>query len=171
MALHEGTLTVHSVFGQGSEFVVRLPVMLAALPLPLPPPLPSAALLPGKGCQVLVVDDNVDAVKGLAALLKMSGHVVEVAYDGPTALTAALAAPPDVVLLDIGLPGLTGYEVAQQMRREATLRNIVLVALTGYGRETDRQLSLEAGFDYHLVKPADFDEVERIVASVAERVA
>lgn len=169
VALHGGTLEVHSVFGQGSEFVVRLPVMLAALPPP--PPLISAALLPGKGCRVLVVDDNVDAVKGLAALLRMSGHVVQVAYDGPSALTAALAAPPDVVLLDIGLPGLTGYEVAQQMRREAALRNIVLVALTGYGRETDRQLSQEAGFDYHLVKPADFDEVERIVASVAERVA
>jgi len=168
--LHGGTLEVHSVFGQGSEFVVRLPVMLAALP-PQPQPLINAALVPGKGCRVLIVDDNVDAVKGLAALLKMSGHTVAVAYDGPSALPAALATPPDVVLLDIGLPGLTGYEVAQQMRREPTLRNIVLVALTGYGRETDRQLSQEAGFDYHLVKPADFNEIERIVASVAERVA
>ena len=78
---------------------------------------------------------------------------------------------PDVVLLDIGLPGLTGYEVAQGIRQQATLKNIVLVALTGYGQESDRQRSREAGFDHHLVKPADFCEVEQILASVAKPAA
>ena len=118
---------------------------------------------------MLAVDDNVDAVQNLALLLKMSGHEVQLAYDGPSALEVALAMRPDVVLLDIGLPGLTGYEVAQWIRQQPALKDTVLVALTGYGRATDRQLSREAGFDHHLVKPADFREVEQILATVAMR--
>ena len=101
----------------------------------------------------------------------MSGYAVRIAYDGPSALEAALAMRPDVVLLDIGMPGLTGYEVAEQMRREATLKNTVLVALTGYGRDTDREFSQQAGFDHHLVKPADFADVQKILAGVTERAA
>ncbi|CAN5507487.1 hypothetical protein BH10PSE16_BH10PSE16_17980 [soil metagenome] len=168
VALHAGSVSVHSVPGQGSEFVVRLPVMQADMPQPrfIEPASPA-----GKGCRVLAVDDNVDAVRSLAALLKMSGHEVQMAYDGPSALEAARAMQPDVILLDIGLPGLTGYEVAEQIRQDAALRNIVLVALTGYGREADRQLSAQAGFDHHLVKPADFREVEKILALVSGRAA
>lgn len=162
--LHAGSVRAYSVPGQGSEFVVHLPVMPADVPeLPFIPPAQPA----GKGCRVLAVDDNVDAVRSLAALLKMSGHEVRIAYDGPSALEAARAMRPDVMLLDIGLPGLTGYEVAEQVRQDEALRNIVLVALTGYGRAADRQLSTQAGFDHHLVKPADFREVEKILALVS----
>jgi PAS domain S-box-containing protein len=166
--MHGGSVEAHSVLGQGSEFVVRLPLMPAGLPLTPPtPPLIELARAPGTACRVLVVDDNVDATKSLAMLLKMSGHEVQVAYHGPGALETALAMRPDVVLLDIGLPGMTGYEVAQWIRQQPTLKNTVLVALTGYGREADRQLAFDAGFDHHLVKPSDFHEVEKILASVA----
>ncbi len=163
--LHGGTVDVYSVLGQGSEFVVRLPVMLTAVPPALP--VPVETIQPSeKCCRVLVVDDNVDAAQSLAMLLKMSGHDAHVAYDGPSALKAALAVQPDVMLLDIGLPGLSGYEVATRIREHATLKNIALIAMTGYGQEADRQSSRDAGFDHHLVKPADFGEVQRILAAV-----
>ena len=170
--LHAGTVEAHSTPGQGSEFVVRLPVrQAAASPLALPPPVASPARPAGRRCRVLAVDDSVDAVEFLARLLRLSGHEVEVAYDGPSAVQAALAMRPDVVLLDIGLPGLTGYEVARQLRQEPALKNTVLVALTGYGRESDRQRSRNAGFSYHLVKPAGVSEVEEILATVDEKLA
>ena len=180
--LHKGGVRVHSVFGQGSEFVVRLPLMRADELATSPPPavqpaqIAQAQAVPAappvkKGCRVLAVDDNKDVVQSMAMLLELSGHEVQIACDGPSAIKAALARRPDVVLLDIGLPGLTGYEVAQRMRQEPSLRNVVLVALTGYGREADRQRSKKAGFDYHLVKPADFREVEAIVAHAAQRAA
>lgn len=123
----------------------------------------------GKGCRVLAVDDNVDAAEILAMLLEASGHDVRMAHDGPTALQAALDYRPDVVLLDIGLPGLDGFEVAKRIRQHPTLKSIVLVAMTGYGQKTDRQRSQEAGFDHHLVKPADFGEVQKILATVSEK--
>lgn len=167
--LHAGTVNVHSVPGQGSEFVVRLPVTPPpSVPLPLPiPPLAH----PRKSLRVLAVDDHVDAVQNLALLLEIAGHEVQLAYDGPSALEAAQAMRPDVMLLDIGLPGLTGYEVAQRIRQQPALKDIVLVALTGYGREADRKRSKTAGFDYHLVKPAGFGEVEEILARVAQQLA
>ena len=90
------------------------------------------------------------------------------AHDGPSALEAALAWQPDLVLLDIGLPGLNGFEVAKQIRQAPLLNNTVLVALTGYGLEADRQRSREAGFDHHLVKPADFDDIEKILESISQ---
>ena len=168
--LHGGTVDVYSVLGQGSEFVVRLPVMLTALPPVLSPRVLSApiesALPSAKCCRVLVVDDNVDATESLAMLLTMTGHEVHMAYDGPSALEAAIAVRPDVMLLDIGLPGLTGHEVATRIREHATLNNIVLIAMTGYGHEADLKSSRDAGFDHHLVKPADFAEVQRILAAV-----
>ena len=165
--LHGGTVEAHSVLGQGSEFVVRLPVMLTSMS-PSPSPSTETAQPPGKCCRVLVVDDNVDAAQSLAILLKMSGHDVRMAYDGPTALDAAVNYRPGVVLLDIGLPGFDGFEVAKRIRQLPTLENIVLVAMTGYGQETDRQRSQEAGFDHHLVKPADFGKVQKILATVSE---
>ena len=167
--LHGGSVEAHSVLGQGSEFVVRLPLMLTALPA-APLPALDAALPPTKSCRVLVVDDNVDAAQSLAKLLELTGHEVRLAYDGPSALAAAIDYRPDVVLLDIGLPGLSGFEVAEQIRQQAALRHIVLVALTGYGQDTDRQLSQDADFDYHLVKPARFSEIEKILLRVSERV-
>ncbi|WP_051675684.1 CHASE3 domain-containing protein [Polaromonas glacialis] len=170
--LHAGSVKAYSTLGQGSEFVVRLPVgQAAARLLSLPPAVARPARPAGRRCRVLAVDDSVDAVEFLARLLRLSGHEVEVAYDGPGAVQAALAMRPDVVLLDIGLPGLTGYEVARQLRQEPALKNTVLVALTGYGRESDRQRSRNAGFSYHLVKPAGVREVEEILATVGERLA
>ena len=173
--LHGGTVQAHSVLGEGSEFVVRLPLSPTHLPAsPAPPlPAPDTAVPPKKsatGCQVLVVDDNVDAAQSLGLLLEMSGNAVRLAYDGPSALQAAIDYRPDVVLLDIGLPGLDGFEVAQQIRCQVALKGMVLVALTGYGQDTDRQRSQDAGFDYHLVKPASFDEIEKILLGVPERV-
>ena len=164
--LHGGSVEVFSVLGQGSEFVVRLPVAVGSLTVASPllsEPVQQCA----KSCRVLVVDDNVDAAQTVAMLLDMSGHECRMAHCGPSALEAALAWQPEVVLLDIGLPGLSGFEVARLIRQQPLLKNVVLVALTGYGLEADRQRSQEAGFDHHLVKPADFDEIEKILASVS----
>ena len=177
--LHDGSVTVRSELGQGSEFVVRLPMMNAALiqlpPVPAVPTMPAFLDAPppslhvsdsvAKSLKVLVVDDNVDAARSLAVLLEMCGHQVKLAYDGPTATQAALAYQPDVVLLDIGLPGLDGYQVAQWIRQQASLKDVLLIAVTGYGQDSDRQHSKDVGFDHHLVKPVDFDEVERLLAS------
>ena len=168
VGLHGGTVEAHSILGQGSEFVVRLPALRASLP-PSPSPSIEPVEPPKQFCRVLVVDDNVDAAQSLAMLLELSGHAVRLAYDGPSAVEAALSYRPDLVLLDIGLPGLTGLEVAERLRQEPTLRNIVLVAMTGYGQETDRLRSQEAGFDHHLVKPAEFDEVQEILATVSKK--
>ena len=180
--LHGGTVGATSVLGQGSEFIVTLPALAAAAAATAAtaatasaaseaapsPALSVAALLPaGKGCRVLIVDDNVDAAEMMAALLELSGHSVRTAFDGPTGLKAALDHPPDVMLLDIGLPGLTGIEVAVRVRRDPALGSVVLVAMTGYGQESDRLRSRDAGFDHHLTKPADFAELEKILDAVS----
>jgi CheY-like chemotaxis protein len=123
----------------------------------------------GASLRVLVVDDSVDAAQSLAMLLESAGHDVQTAHDGPATLEAALDYRPSVVLLDIGLPGMNGFEVAKRLRQQPELGNLVLVAMTGYGHEADRQRSQEAGFDHHLVKPADFGKVERILASASEK--
>lgn len=117
--------------------------------------------------RVLVVDDNVDTVLSFSMLLKASGHDVRTAFDGPTAVHTAIEYEPDVVLLDVGLPDLNGYEVASRLRLEPRLGRTVLVAMTGYSQEADRQKALQAGFHHHLVKPADFATLERILAGVA----
>src|SRR5476651_1100716 len=102
-------------------------------------------------------------------LLKATGHDVQTAHDGPSALEAALDYRPNVVLLDLGLPGLDGFEVAKRLRQQPVFQNVVLVAMTGYGQETDRQRSLDAGFNHHLVKPADFGKVQEILATVSAK--
>lgn len=165
--LHRGRVEAYSALGQGSEFVVRLPVM--ATSVPQLSATTTEAAQPTASLRVLVVDDNVDAAQSLAMLLRASRQEVRTAHDGPTALEAALAYRPDVVLLDIGLPGLNGYEVAKRIRQQPVLQNVVLVAMTGYGQETDQQRSQEAGFDHHLVKPADFGKVQKILATVSEQ--
>ncbi len=165
--MHGGTVAATSTLGQGSEFVVRLPVVSPPPPQASSPPAEKAQPT-GPSLRVLVVDDNVDTVTTLAMLVQESGHDVRAAYDGSAVLEAALDYRPNVVLLDIGLPGLNGFEVAKRLRRQPTLKNIVLVAMTGYGRESDRQRSQEAGFDHHLVKPGDFGKVLEILATVSE---
>ncbi len=162
--LHGGTVEAHSVLGEGSEFVVRLPCFRAPMPLSAPIKVAEPS---GSGCRVLVVDDNKDAAEILALLLVASGYDVQVAHDGPAALEALVGYRPAAVLLDIGLPGLDGFEVAKRIRQQPTLENIVLVAVTGYGQESDRQRAQEAGFDHHLVKPAAFAKVQEILASVS----
>ena len=166
--MHGGRVDVVSALGQGSEFVVRLPVVLAPASEPSSIPAGTASAT-GPSLRVLVVDDNVDTAQTLAMFLEALGHVVRMSHDGPTALKAALDYRPNVVLLDIGLPGLNGYEVAKRMRQQPGLNNIVLVAITGYGQEADRQRSQEAGFNYHLVKPADFGKVQEILATVSKK--
>ena len=165
--MHGGTVTASSVLGEGSEFVVRLPVVSAPQQRALSPP-PETAQTTGPSLRVLVVDDNVDTVTTLALLVKETGHDVRTAYDGSSVLEAALDYRPNVVLLDIGLPGLNGFEVAKKLRQQPALQNTVLVAMTGYGQKSDRQRSKEAGFDHHLVKPGDFGKLLQILATVSE---
>ena len=168
--MHEGTVSVSSTLGQGSEFVVRLAVRPPRAPAFTTQPAPSGIAEPAEPTlRVLVVDDNVDAAKILRMLVRESGHLVRMAHTGPTALAAALDYRPDVMLLDIGLPELDGYEVAKRIRQEPLLHDIVLVAITGYEQTADRQRSQEAGFDHHLVKPADFAKVRQILAAAAEK--
>ncbi len=166
--MHHGKVEVHSSLGQGSEFVVRLPRLLTAESQSPPSPTEKAQST-GPSLRVLVVDDNVDSAGSLALLLEEAGHEVRMAHDGPTALEAALDYRPNVVLLDIGLPGLNGYEVAKRLRQQPVFQNMVIVAITGYGQEADRQRSLDAGFNHHLVKPADFGKVQEILATVSAK--
>jgi CheY-like chemotaxis protein len=169
--MHEGTITVSSTLGQGTEFVVSLPVDLSTA-LPKTTHLPATELAKPFDAvlRVLIVDDNEDAATALELLLQGSGHLVRVAHTGPAGLAAALDFLPDVMLLDIGLPELDGCEVAKRIRQQAALHNVVLVAMTGYGREKERQRSQEAGFDHHLVKPVDYGTLEQILAAVSEKV-
>jgi PAS domain S-box-containing protein len=149
--------------GKGSEFILRLPVLKRTTS---PPPEAGDGELrnaPAPPRRVLIVDDNADAVESLALLLKMDGHEVRTAYDGSTALSAVQEFQPGAVLLDIGLPGMDGYEVARRLRGEVAWQGL-LVALTGYGQEEDVRRSREAGFDAHLLKPAEHTAVQHLLA-------
>jgi len=115
-----------------------------------------------------VVDDNSDAAESLEVLLSLSGHVVRVAHDGEAAIEIARREKLDVVLLDIGLPGMDGYEVARRLRADHPEPTPVLVALTGYGREEDRRRAREAGIEHHVVKPIDHPTLQRLLASISE---
>jgi len=165
--LHGGTVEVHTSLGEGSEFVVCLPTITPVEErAPLKPP-PSARLA-GRSLRVLIVDDNSDTVTSFTLLVEALGHVVCTARDGPSAIQAALEFRPHVTLLDIGLPGLNGYEVAKRIRAYPELADTVLIALTGYGQASDRQASQDAGFNQHLVKPARLDQLQQIFAAAAE---
>jgi len=162
--LHGGRVEAQSVIGQGSEFALHLPVIQPRVPGSTPSA--GAAGVSHRPIRVLIVDDQPDTVLSLSLLMSASGHEVCTACDGPAAVQAALEHLPDVVLLDIGLPGLTGHEVARQLRLHPKMKGVMLVALTGYGRDHDRQTSLEAGFDHHLVKPVHLDQLQQIMARV-----
>jgi len=155
--------------GRGSRFEVRLPLALPEPALGDPPirahPDPVAA----GPRQILVVDDNRDAADSLALLLKVAGHDVQTVYDGEQALVAAEKLLFDAVLLDIGMPRLNGYEVAQRLRREPRGCDITLVAITGWGQDVDRQRSREAGFDLHLVKPVDLEDLRDVLTQPVRR--
>jgi CheY-like chemotaxis protein len=162
--LHGGAVAAASAGpGQGTTVTVTLPLAEPApAPAPAPAPPEASSLVPRR---VLVVDDGHDAAETLAMLLRMHGHEVRVAYDGPQALRYAEATPPQVVLLDIGLPGMSGYEVAQRLRALPGLEGLRLIALTGYGQQQDQQAAAGAGFDHHLIKPVDPDELLALLAA------
>ncbi|MGH8770048.1 MAG: CheR family methyltransferase, partial [Burkholderiales bacterium] len=160
--LHGGSIEVHSEgLNQGSEFVVRLPVLRTGEARKSAPAEESSAPAPRR---ILVVDDNVDAAESLALLLSMDGHDVRTAHDGPSALETASAFRPDAILLDIGLPAMSGYEVARRLRWQSDFDKTLLIALTGYGQTEDRRLANEAGIDHHLTKPADIKAINEVLS-------
>jgi CheY-like chemotaxis protein len=163
--MHEGTVQAHSAgLKMGSEFVIRLPLAMGATaePSPTEDEHPDGV----SGHRLLVVDDNHDAAISLATLLRLQGHNVQIAYDGPTALKVAVAIHPDLVFLDLGMPGMDGYEVARRVRQTPGLEHVVLAALTGWGQPEDRRRTADAGFDHHLVKPLDQEQVDNLLASL-----
>ena len=164
--MHGGTVQANSAgLGQGSEFVVRLPLVSDKRPAELSgtPEISTSLLKPRR---VLVVDDNRDAAESMGILLKLLGADVHVAYSGAEALEALPAYRPDVVILDIGMPDMDGYEVARRIRRQPEFQKVTLIALTGWGQDKDRRQSQTAGFDYHLIKPADVDALQALLALV-----
>ena len=164
--LHGGTVEAYSTFGKGSEFVIRLPVAHNDAPKR---PIAESAPLVIRPLRILLVDDSVDTVLSFSMLLEGYGHFVRTAHDGLSGVQAAIDYKPDVALLDIGLPGFNGYEVAKRIRQHPDLKHIVLVALTGYGQDTDREISRHAGFNHHLVKPALLEQLEQVLMSVSTK--
>jgi PAS domain S-box-containing protein len=167
--LHGGRIEAHSEgVGKGAEFVVWLPA-LPAVPEEAAETRRMEPAHRGRA-RVLIVEDNADTAESLRMLLELLGHHVRVVHDGGAALDAAQANVPDVMLIDIGLPGMDGYEVARRMRQHPDLKGVILVALTGYGRDEDRQRAFAAGFDYHLVKPVSPDALNGLVARLGKGV-
>jgi PAS domain S-box-containing protein len=170
VGMHRGTVEARSAgLGRGCEFVVRLPLTArkhggpgeadgGECPRSRPSPTP--------GLRLLVVDDNRDAADSLAVLLRLQGHEVRVVHDGAAAMTVAPSYRPDVVFLDLGMPGMDGYEVARRLRKTPGLEKTVLAALTGWGQQEDRRRTAEAGFDHHLVKPPEPKAVEGLLADL-----
>ena len=167
--MHGGSVSAHSEgAGRGSEFVICLPLM-------------TPAVLPAVGDQltaeyqaarpqhrrILVADDNLDALESLAALLALNGHEVHRAQDGAAALQAAMRHRPEVIFLDIGMPQMDGYEVARRIRAHEWGKEMLLIAVTGWGQESDRQRSFAAGFDFHLVKPVDLEKLNQLLSKVS----
>ena len=163
--MHGGSVEARSDGpGKGSEFVVRLPVAPSlvanqpAVETSLAPPTPSL--------RILVADDNRDSAESLAMLLTLVGNETRTAHDGLEALDVAAAFRPDVMLLDLGMPKLNGFEACRNIRQQAWGKNMVVIALTGWGQDEDKRKSLAAGFDVHLVKPIDFSALEKLLAEV-----
>jgi len=165
--LHGGTVDARAASGRGSEFEICVPRLAVNAGSPVAAPPGEAQGTPRQaGLRVLVVDDNRDAAELLGSVLEVLGHTVAVEYDGRGALARAHRERPQVMLLDIGLPDTDGYALARQMRAIPEVRGAVLVALTGYGQPEDLRQADDAGFDHHLVKPADLGRVTDILAQV-----
>jgi CheY-like chemotaxis protein len=165
--LHEGSVEAHSEGpGKGSEFVVRLPELSGQMQ-DAERCLHREFQSNGSTClNILVVEDNKDGADSLGMLLRIMGHQVRISYSASEAITAAKGLRPHVILIDIGLPGMSGYEVGKRLRELPEFDSTTLVAMTGYGQEEDRQKSLAAGFDHHLVKPVASDLLEEFLDSL-----
>ena len=165
LEMHGGTIEANSG-GQdmGSEFVARLPLEMAPDAEQDRPNRQTSEVVPSALCRILVVDDNVDAADSLGELLEMLGNEVRTANDGEAAIEVAAQFRPDVVLMDIGMPKLNGFEAARRIRQHTWSRGMMLVALTGWGHEHDRKKSADAGFDHHLVKPVEMDALVKLMS-------
>ncbi|HXZ86109.1 MAG TPA: ATP-binding protein, partial [Myxococcota bacterium] len=168
--MHGGRVGVYSAGrGRGSEFTVRLPALEASDEVGRGTGRRAVQTQPASGARVLVVDDNRDAADSLTMLLELRGFVASVCHDGNDALRSALQGRPDVIVLDLGLPGIDGFEVCRRLR-EGGMQQTCIVAVTGFGQDEDRRRSQTVGFDAHLVKPVDPDElVKRIEESLSAR--
>jgi CheY-like chemotaxis protein len=162
--MHGGRVEARSEgLGKGAEFVVRLPAVVGSAG-------PKAAsgkdgpAAPQSSLRILIVDDNRDSTDSLVMLLRLMGNDTRTAYDGQQGVDVAGEFRPDVIMLDIDLPKLNGYEACQCIREQSWGKNAVLIAVTGWGQEEDRRLSREAGFDYHMVKPVDPQELMKLLA-------
>ena len=163
--MHGGAVEARSAGeGLGSEFVVHLPIIISEPEAATPAQATGEERIPVR--RILVVDDNEDSAASLAMLLQITGHETYMAHDGTAALEAIRKHRPEVVLLDIGLPGMDGYEVCRQARKQPWGKELVLIALTGWGQEDDRRRSREAGFDDHLVKPVDYAALMTLLGSL-----
>jgi CheY-like chemotaxis protein len=169
--MHHGSISAQSPgHGQGSTFTVRLPIVAPAAEghSANPSVLPSGDnRLAGPHRRILVVDDNVDSAKTMSLMLGVLGNEVATAYDGLQALEEVARFHPDVILMDVGMPHLNGYEAARRIRESSACNGLKIVALTGWGQETDRQKSFEAGCDAHLVKPVSLDDLNKLLNSFA----
>jgi CheY-like chemotaxis protein len=164
--MHGGTIEVHSNgTDQGSEFRVCLPTVSAGPEVSPTPPSQVDAARSGR-LRILVVDDNVDAALMLGVVVRALGNEVRTAHDGQQAIEMAADFRPHVALMDLGMPKLDGYEAARHIRQQPWGKDLVLVALTGWGQDEDKQRTREAGFDHHLVKPADPAALQRLLAEL-----
>jgi CheY-like chemotaxis protein len=163
---HDGALEAHSEGrGKGTELSFSLPLRRA----PRQGAAPARRLPDPRSLRVLVVDDHRDAARGLAELLTLMGHEPRVAHDGPSALAAAAEDPPELVISDLGMPGMDGYELAARLREDPRHADTCLCALSGYGDETAVRRARESGFDRHLTKPVDLGELERLLDAARDR--
>lgn len=166
--MHDGTVTAYSEGNNaGSEFVVVLPILASEQPIASTPE--TSAIPSSRGMRILVVDDNRDSSDTLALLLQLSGYVTRTAHDGLEAVSAAADFDPDLILLDIGLPGMNGYEACRTIRERPRGKDVAIVALTGWGQDEDRRMSEEAGFDGHIVKPVDIVDLESLIGDTIKK--
>jgi len=164
--MHGGSVHAKSDGHKGSEFVVRLPIAYAELETPVAS-VPDRVVVTGQR-RILVVDDNRDSAPSLAMMLELMRNEARSTYDGLEALEMAEKFLPDIILLDIGMPRMNGHDACRQIRQEPWGKDVVLVAMTGWGQEDDRRRSRDAGFDFHLVKPIEFAALEELLVTVGQ---